>query len=334
MTYGDAGALCIPPAISDNVSAMLKEAKDILSPEEIAAVRERSDFWGLWGVVSCWGMIFGAMALFAWYPNPLTFLIAFVIIGARQLGLAVLMHDAAHGILCKTTWLNEFVGKWLCANPIGVSMIGYRHYHLKHHRFTQQPEDPDLGLSAAFPITRTSLRRKVIRDMTGQTFWKQRKAQFKNALGEKEWPLMKRAGWFASRLGAFYLTNGILLAALIATGHWYLYFALWLLPMATYNMMITRIRNIAEHAMVPDNDDAFRNARTTKTNIFTRLVLAPYAVNYHVEHHLFMWVPWYNLAKLHKMLMAKGYADRMEYRRSYGEVLSLATSKPEAAAAA
>ncbi|WP_254306062.1 hypothetical protein [Sphingopyxis sp. BSNA05] len=51
-------------------------------------------------------------------------------------------------------------------------------YHLTHHRFTQQSEDPDLGLSAAFPTTPASMKRKVIRDLTGQTFFKQRSNQF------------------------------------------------------------------------------------------------------------------------------------------------------------
>ena len=39
------------------------------------------------------------MALFVWWPNPLTFVLAVMVIGARQLGLAILMHDAAHGLL-------------------------------------------------------------------------------------------------------------------------------------------------------------------------------------------------------------------------------------------
>ncbi len=33
----------------------------------------------------------GAIALVAWWPNPLTFLLAVLLIGSRQLGLAILM---------------------------------------------------------------------------------------------------------------------------------------------------------------------------------------------------------------------------------------------------
>jgi hypothetical protein len=40
---------------------------------------------------------------------------------------------------------------------------------------------PDLILSAPFPITRPSYRRKFWRDISGQTGYAQRKAQFLNA---------------------------------------------------------------------------------------------------------------------------------------------------------
>ncbi len=312
---------------------MLKEAKDILTPEELAVVRKRSDLMGVLGVVSCWGIILAAMALFAYWPNPLTFLIGVVVIGGRQLGLAVLMHDAAHGIMCKTLWLNNFLGRWLCGNALGVSMDGYRTYHLKHHLHTQQDEDPDLSLSKPFPITKASLRRKIIRDLTGQTFWKQRKAQFVNGMGEQGMPIAQRADYARTRLGSYILVNGILFAGLALAGYWWLYPVMWILPMATFNMMITRIRNIAEHAVVPDNNDPFRYARTTLADPLTALLVAPYGVNYHVEHHLFMWVPWYNLRKLHKILLRKGYGERMEIQPSYLAVLKLATMRPEAAAA-
>ena len=71
------------------------------------------------------------------------------------------------------------------------------------------------------------------------------------------------------------------------------YLMFWVLPFLTYHMAITRLRNIAEHAIVPDNDDPFRNARTTKAGWLARLFLAPYWVNYHVEHHLLMHIPCY-----------------------------------------
>src|ERR1700743_2634615 len=151
------------------------------SAEEIASVRARSDAKGLWCVAHAWTVIAASMALYALWPNPLTFLAAVILIGSRQLGLAILMHDAAHGVLMRTRWLNEWVSQWFCAYPVGADTISYRHYHLKHHRSTQQPDDPDLGLSAPFPITRSSYKRKFIRDITGQTGFKPRPEQCNRA---------------------------------------------------------------------------------------------------------------------------------------------------------
>ena len=122
----------------------------------------------------------------------------------------------------------------------------------------------------------------------------------------------------------------MLLAILTAVGKPHYYLMFWLLPLLTWQQVITRVRNIAEHAIVPDNDDPFRNARTTYASWFERAVLAPYWVNYHVDHHLLMYVPCYNLPKLHRLLLAKGYGPRMEIQPNYASILRLATSKPEA----
>ena len=64
---------------------------------------------------------------------------------------------------------------------------------------TQQEDDPDLVLSAPFPITKASYRRKFVRDITGRTGFEQRKAQFLNALGDPSWPLSKRATHFRDK---------------------------------------------------------------------------------------------------------------------------------------
>ena len=37
-----------------------------------------------------------------------------------------------------------------------------------------------------------------------------------------------------------------------------------------------------------------------------RFLLAPHRVNFHLEHHLFMMCPWYNLPKAHSMMIDNG----------------------------
>ncbi|MEL6861698.1 MAG: fatty acid desaturase, partial [Pseudomonadota bacterium] len=76
------------------------------------------------------------------------------------------------------------------------------------------------------------------------------------------------------------------------------------------------------------------HARTTHTNLLERIFIAPYWVNYHCEHHMFMHLPFYRLAEAHKLLQKKGITERMEVQDGYWGVLKSAASKPEAAAAA
>ena len=107
---------------------------------------------------------------------------------------------------------------------------------------------------------------------------------------------------------------------------WYLYFLLWLLPSLTWYRLVVRLRNIAEHASVESNDDRLKNTRTTKANLIERAFIAPYNVHYHLEHHLVVNCPQYNLPIAHQMLVDKGYLPRMEVQSGYPAVLRLAVS--------
>jgi fatty acid desaturase len=293
------------------------DPKEVFTPEEWARLSPRSSWRGLALVAACWGLILAAGAMFVLWPNPLTFVLAVMLIGARQLGLAILMHDAAHGALHPNQRVNDFVGEWLCAAPVGGRLQSYRDYHLKHHKFTEQPEDPDLPLSAPFPITRASLWRKIVRDLTGQTFLKQRAAQ------------LSRGG-----NAHFFITNAAMFSALALAGYWWAYPALWIVPMATWLPLVTRLRNIAEHACVTARaDDPFTHARTTLANPIERLLIAPFWVHFHAEHHAFMHVPCYRLERMHHMLMDKGYWSRMKIADGYLSVLREASSKQMTAAA-
>jgi fatty acid desaturase len=311
------------------MTALRMRARDFLTEEQLIEVRHRATWKGAALIAHAWVLILGAIALVAWWPNPLTYLLAVAIIGSRQLGLAILMHDGAHGCLSPDEKLNLRLSQWFCAYPIFAETRAYRRYHLQHHARTQQEDDPDLILSAPFPITRLSYRRKFFRDITGQTGYQQRKAQLLNALGPAEWPFHRRAAHFWETLGPQCVANAILLAALVAAGIWWAYPLLWLVPLLTWQMVITRIRNIAEHAVVPDSNDPLRNTRTTRANLLERLFIAPYYVNYHLEHHLLFYVPCYNLPKVHRILGQSRFAGRMEVQPGYAAVLRLATGRPD-----
>jgi fatty acid desaturase len=305
-------------------------ARELIDAAALATLRERVEWKGLALILHAWAVIFGSIALVAFFPNPLTYLVAVVLIGSRQLGLAILMHDGAHGCLSRNGSRNMMFSQWFCAYPVFADTIAYRGYHLAHHAHTQQDNDPDLVLSAPFPITRLSYRRKFWRDISGQTGFQQRKAQLLNALGDPSWPRARRLRHFGQKLGPQLIANAVLFAALTLAGVWWAYPLLWLVPLLTWMMVITRIRNIAEHAVVTDSDDPLRNTRTTKANLIERALVAPYYVNYHLEHHLTMYVPCYNLPRLHALMMRGPHAGSMEVQPSYLAVLRLATALPDA----
>lgn len=298
--------------------------KAYLSSDEIRPLAARSDAMGLWLVAHCWGVIALALALFAVWPNPLTFVVAVALIGSRQLGLAILMHEAAHLALFKTRALNEFTGEWLCGRPIMAELRAYRHYHLTHHRFTQTDKDPDLSLSAKFPTSHASLQRKFIRDLTGRTGVKLFIAQVTTAIqlaGDHE--AMDAAKTDAAQ--AFKSTDMVksavmffgvtLLMGLI--GDWWWGLAFWVLPYLTWFQFVLRVRNIAEHGATETSQNPFQNVRTTQANWIERAFVAPYWVNYHLEHHMIMHVPCWKLPRMQTALIAKGLGPRMNIAPTY-----------------
>jgi fatty acid desaturase len=306
------------------------DPKTVFTPEEWRRLTARSSWRGMWLVAHAWGTIIASVALVTIWPNPLTWLIAVMIVGTRQLGLAILMHEAAHGGLHSNKAINEFVGQWLCAVPVGADLASYRSYHLQHHRFTQQPEDPDLSLSAPFPITTESYRRKAIRDLTGQTFVRQRLPLLLALFKRSEDTSVDHDSFVSAgreKTLRFLGLNVLLFALFWLAGAGIWFFGVWLVAMATWLSLVTRIRNIAEHACTSTGEDPFSHARTTLANGIERAFIAPYWVNYHAEHHLFMYLPCYNLPEAHRLLIEKGLIKRMEVRPGYLEVMKLATSR-------
>jgi fatty acid desaturase len=307
------------------------DPKDYFTAEEWAPLSARSSWKGLALVAHCWAVI-GLMwamtiaAVHVFGPVGLvTLIVAVPVIGGRQLGLGILQHDAAHGALHPDARFGDWVSNYICLNGVEA----YRKYHLQHHKFAQQAEDPDLVLSAPFPITRTSLRRKIVRDLTGQTWFKQRFGGFQARLKARKpgQPLLPIIGAEMVKQRRWLLVNAAVIAITSLAGVWWAWFLLWLLPKATWQMMITRFRNIAEHALVAkDEPDPLRHARTTHANWFERIIIAPYYVNYHCEHHMFMHVPCWNLPKVQKLLKQKGVFERMRTAPGYLTVLREAAS--------
>ena len=297
-----------------------RDFRAALSREEIASLLEMRDARSWLSMGLNWGIVFGAMTLVAVWPNLLTILLALFLIGARQLGFAVFMHDASHRALFRNRKLNDWAGNWLAAYPVWSDLNPYRPYHLKHHAKTGSDEDPDIGLVTPFPITTRSLARKFWRDLSGQTGVKFARGAWKRSVGAWHEPVGRRA------FIGFVVTNGVLLSILTLAGHPWLYL-LWAGAWLTTNTLVTRIRAIAEHTLTPDRHDPLRNTRTTLARWWERLFIAPNRVNFHLEHHLLMTVPHYNLPRMHAMLRERGFLEDACVETGYAGILRRAASK-------
>lgn len=291
-----------------------------------------------------WGIVFGAMGMVAVSEGlwlVLTIPLAICLIAGRQLGCAIVMHEASHRTFLSNRVWNDRIGNWLGAYPTWTDVLPYRPYHLLHHAKTGTEGDPDLSLTKPFPLTKESFRRKVWRDLSGQTGWSQIKQTFLRDTGLTQRKTQRNQGLGPGekadvgfhKLIPVLVSNGVIFGICWAFGHPLVYL-LWVVSLLTVYRLVIRIRAIGEHAMAGPADDPLRNTRTTLASWWERLFLAPNYVNYHLEHHLLMTVPHYNLPKMHRMLKEKDLLEDALVTRGYAEVLRRATSKPSEGQAA
>lgn len=314
-----------------------------LTESELAYFRAKSDLRAWWVLLVNWAMIAAAFALVAWNANPVSVVIALIVLGGRQLGLAVLMHDCAHRALFRTQKLNQIVGQWLCAWPVLTDVNAYRQYHLKHHGSAGTDADPDRSNYRPYPVGKASFTRKVLRDLSGITGVKLLVLITKMNMGliayqlsyaeerleqqHDSWPQLIVRG--LRNLAGPLLMNALLAAALWSAGQPRLYL-LWVVAYLTTYMLFSRLRNAAEHAVTPNSNDAdpLHNTRTTYANWWERLTVAPNHVNYHLEHHLMPSVAPYRLRAFHEHLRAKGLTAGAEVVAGYTAVIRKLAAAP------
>ena len=313
------------------------KASDYLTREERKQLMQKNDWKAAYEVLFTWSLITFAFALVYFYTNIFTIIIALFILGGRQLACSVIMHDTGHKAMFTNSKVNDFVGKWLASYPIMQDMLKYRPYHNIHHLHNGTTEDPDLSLTKGYPTSIISMCRKIARDLSGATGIKSHIGIIYmhlhylryNLAGKAERIIQKDRSWKEFFIVAYKNLSGPIIANLI------LYSILWVLGagwlyllwigalFTTYNFSI-RIRAIAEHSIVEDTTDQLRNTRTTYANWLERLLFAPHYVNYHLEHHMLMSVPSYNLPRMHQLLKDRGFYEIGLLEKGYWDVLKLA----------
>ncbi|MEI6495248.1 MAG: fatty acid desaturase family protein, partial [Actinomycetota bacterium] len=239
-------------------------------------------------------VIYAAVHWAPWAVVP-----AFILMGRAHAQFASLMHEAAHRLLFSNKRANDLAGRWLLGYPEFTSTDAYRRVHMAHHRDEFGPDEPDIALYRGYPISRASLRRKLVRDATGRTGVK----LMRGFLGNLHHPNPKSRRATQQILGV----QVLLLAAAIASGHWWVYPVLWVGPYLTVWRVINRLRSIAEHGGMHRSRDRRESTHSVRQHLLARFFLVPFHIGWHLAHHVDAGVPFRNLPRFHRALHEAGY---------------------------
>ncbi len=254
-------------------------------------------YFGLW--------LGGAYLAVATENLPLR-LLCYLVQGLALSTLAVLTHEAAHHLLTRSPKTDRWLGS-LCGLPILLGFRAYRRMHLAHHTELRSAGDPD-----------------DMENLTANTRWLRLLYVLMLLLGAYLYvvhvPLevIKRTSG-KERRGLLLETGAIWSVVVLA---WVLLptqtmIRGWLFPMMVA-CQILNTRGIAEHGLTSTGNELI-DARTVTTHPVVSFLFCN--INYHIEHHLYPNVPWYNLPKVHRLLEAEYFRAGSPVYRSYSTFL-------------
>lgn len=235
---------------------------------------------------SCFALVeqFPEAAWRGWACAPLYLLAAVALHG-----ISLFTHEGVHGTLARNRHWNRALSI-LCALPVGQNYSAYRVLHLRHHLYLGREGDPDhyanytrwTWLEFLLHWGRLIIGYPVYLVAIPILGFRQGNA------ADRRWILLEVSLLLALAGGV--LMSPIPRAALVHG---------WLIPMLIINTLVN-IRGMSQHTFLEHHDDPIRGTRSILTNPVTAFFMCN--ENYHLEHHLFPGVPWYNLGRLHREL--------------------------------
>ena len=228
------------------------------------------------------------------------------LMGCAVSGLPILMHEACHQTLFANKSLNRWIG-FVCGLPGLVAVSAYRSVHLVHHSRTRTERDPDdIEVSAGASVPKVAAYYFVL---VAGIYWYIAALgvvgfRFGNAQFRKQILIE-----YAMMVLVYTLVCSILPVQIILYG--------WILPLLIAGQL-SNVRGLAEHGFTNTGNE-FLDSRTVVSNRFVSWMMNN--LNYHLEHHLFPAVPWYNLPKLHTLLRAQFHNAGASVYGSYSEFL-------------
>jgi fatty acid desaturase len=111
-----------------------------------------------------------------------------------------------------------------------------------------------------------------------------------------------------------FLAYATAVSCAVVAGHTEWLFWYWLAPISAA-VVLSNIRALAEHMGTSGEGNAILKTRTVTSNPLVSFLMLN--LNYHLEHHLFPAVPWYNLPRIHQLLKPLYKARGAVVRKSY-----------------
>ena len=203
-------------------------------------------------------------------------------------GLGSVAHDAVHGSVSKSKTISYLVAL-LCWAPTGMSVTIYQNYHLHHHRITNTY--PDVDNFVVTDYTRSPFLAKAML-LAVYTFAYPIYFMFQMFRYVKRLSFARKVRMNLELLGFWGLV--------VAFGLWaptYVFLFAFILPFAL-GAMLASITSMIEHFEMPPGEDAYGS----RTYCLKQPWLAWIWNNvpYHLEHHKFPGIPWYNLKSFHE----------------------------------
>ena len=234
-----------------------------------------------------------ALTWLAWTtPSAALKWVAYVGIGYLWMGMVTFMHDGTHNTLFRTRWANLAFGI-VCMLPLMASFIAFKEDHLEHHRYNRSPRDPDAFTMGKRGVLDFVLFYAYIIGGALLSFIHFNFIYPVQRFGPKQWAIhlfetaLKIACYWA--LIAWAMRNGVLGKTL----------EVWLVPVFIFSVF-NSIRFLAEHYETPWNEGQRVGSRTTISNPVQRFFWNN--INWHIGHHVYPAVPWYNLEELHELM--------------------------------
>lgn len=274
-----------------------------------------------------WAIIIGAIYLHQIYHYIYIYLFSVIIIATRQQALGVLSHDIVHYRFLNNRKLADLIGNIFMTWPLFFTIPGYRSMHLRHHSKVNTKEDPDWirrkgKTDWLYPMTTKKLYIMLFMDISGFNLYQNIQKIFLPKSDKKLKDDFINAGKsYYYSMALFYIFSVLIITYFHA---WSIFFMYWVIPYFTFFKLIKRLRAVGEHFGIPQ-ENIKEITRTTICNPFEEFLFAQHQINYHIEHHRWAGVPFYNLPKLHEFLKGSGELEKFGHVTKNGYIRGVLT---------